>query len=164
MKKLSLLALVVLASSASAEQKELTLTAKQFDKGVKKYFNTIPQCAEIKVDKLRLINDGANGYQEFKLGNVTFTVVLKISEKNKLTNIQITSTSNAKNEQARQGMLCSTYSVMRMLQPKLASKDDALKQAGHLWTLAKEAPFEMTYYFDRIKAQFTPFELNVYTN
>ena len=113
---------------------------------------------------MRLINDGANGYQEFKLGNVTFTAVLKISEKDKLTNIQITSTSNAKNEQARQGMLCSTYSVMRMLQPKLASKDDALKEAGHLWTLAKEAPFEMTYYFDRIKAQFTPFELNVYTN
>lgn len=164
MKKLSLLAFVLLASSALAEQKELTLTAKQFDKGVKKYFNTIPQCAEIKVDELRLINDGANGYQEFKLGNVTFTVILKISEKDKLTNIKITSTGNAKNEQARQGMLCSTYSVMRMLQPKLASKGDALKQAGHLWTLAKEAPFEMTYYFDRIKAQFVPFELNIYTN
>ncbi|MWP47436.1 hypothetical protein [Gilliamella sp. Pas-s27] len=164
MKKLSLLALILLAGAANAEQKELPLTAKQFDKGIKKYFNTIPQCAEMKVDELRLINDGANGYQEFNLGNVTFTVILKINEKDKLTNIQITSTGNAKNEQARQGMLCSTYSVMRMLQPKLASKDDALKQAGHLWVLAKDAPFEMTYYLDRIKAQFVPFELNVYTN
>jgi hypothetical protein len=164
MKKLFLLALVLLTASASAEPKALPLTAKQFDKGVKKYFKTFPQCAEIKIDELRLFNDGANGYQEFQLDNITFTVMLNIDEKDKLTNIQITSSGNAKNEQARQGMLCSTYAVMRMLQPKLASKDDALKQAGHLWVLAKDAPFEMTYYFDRIKAQFVPFELNVYTN
>lgn len=46
MKRLFLLALVLLTVSASAEQKALSLTAKQFDKGVKKYFNSIPQCAE----------------------------------------------------------------------------------------------------------------------
>lgn len=151
MKKLFIFALVLFASIASAEQKALPLTAKQFDSGIKKYFKTIPQCSTIKVDEMRLFNNGANGYQEFKQGNITFTVILKIDEKDKLTNIQITSSStNSKNEQSRQGMLCSTYAVMRMLQPKLATKEDALKQAGLLWKLAKDAPFEMSYFNDRI--------------
>jgi hypothetical protein len=105
---------------------------------------------------LRLFNDGANGYQESQLGNITFVVMLNIDEKDKLTNIQIISSGNAKNEQARQGMLCSTYAVMRMLQPKLASKNDALKQAGHLWVLAKGALFEMAYYFDNNKGAICP--------
>lgn len=164
MKKLSILSLILFASVASAEQKVLPLTAKQFNNGVKQYFKTIPQCSTIEIDEMRLFNDGTNGYQEFKKGNITFAVILKIDEKNKLSNIQITSSTNAKNEQSRQGMLCSTYAVMRMLQPKLATKEDALKQAGHLWELAKDEPFEMTYFNDRIKARFVPFEINVYTN
>lgn len=59
-------------------------------------------------------------------------------------------------------MMCSTYAIMRTLQPDYESHDQAMKQMTHIWKSAKDKPFEMAYYFDKMKAQYVPFELNVY--
>lgn len=141
---------------------ELLITLSDFNKRMPKYFKTIPQCRAAKFSKPKLINDGKSAYQEIELNTSKIDVIATIADSKKLTNISFTSEGKIKNDNDLQAMMCATYSIMRTLQPDYETQDGALRQASHLWKISKDKPFELSYFFDRIKAQHTPFELTIY--
>lgn len=141
---------------------ELMITLHDLNKGMVKFFKTIPQCSNATLTEPRLFKDGKNSYQEIILNSSKIDVITDIAESGKLTNIKFTSMGKIKNDSDLRAMMCSAYSVMRTLQPKDITQEDALKQAKHLWISSKDKPYETSYFSDKIKAQHIPFEFNVY--
>ncbi|MPQ68317.1 MULTISPECIES: hypothetical protein [unclassified Pseudomonas] len=144
------------------KDKSLNLTPREFKEGVIKYLKQIPQCSLSKLTPEHMINDGAVIYQELNLGGAKLDVFVDVAESGKISKIKFLESRGSKDE-SLQAIMCSTYAVMRTLWPdeKLQSHEQALDSMTRLWTLAADKPFEMSFFFDKIKAQVVPFLMEV---
>lgn len=144
------------------ETEALQLTPTSFQAGIKKHMKEIPQCAAAKLDKGSPLNDGQVVYHELTLNGAKVEIFLNVSKSGKILNAKFAATNSAKDDAQLRGMLCSTYAVMRTLQPDLESSDAALKSAKTAWERAKTQPFKMGFYFNSIRTQYVPFEMSVF--
>ncbi|MEW9905280.1 hypothetical protein [Pseudomonas putida] len=147
---------------AAPEETYLELTPKSFQAGMGKYVKEIPQCASAKLSKGEVIKDGKYVYQTLKLSGASVDILLDVNAKGKIAKAKFTGPEGAKNDAQLQAMMCSTYAVMRTLQPEYEKSSQAQKNMTHLWKSAAEKPFTKAFYFNSIKAQYVPFEMNVY--
>lgn len=151
------------AGKSTAQQDSyLELTPKSFQAGMGKYIKEIPQCAAAKLGKGELIKDGKVMYQTLKLGGAAVDILLDVNAKGKIANARFTGPAGAKDDAQLQVMMCSTYAIMRTLQPEYETPGQASKNMTHLWKSAASKPFTKAFYFNTIKAQYVPFEMNVY--
>lgn len=156
------LMLLPLMAGAAQEETYLELTPKSFQAGMGKHLKEIPQCAAAKLSKGELIKDGKVVYQALKMNGASVEVILDVSAKGKISNAKFTGAEGAKNDAQLRAMMCSTYAVMRTLQPDYESSAQAQSNMNHLWQSAASKPFTKAFYFNTIKAQYVPFEMNVY--
>ena len=140
----------------------LELTPKSFGTGIAKYIKEIPQCAAAKLGKGNPIKDGKIVYQELKLNGVEVDIILDVNEAGKISNAKFTGPKGAKDNAQLQLMMCSTYAIMRTLQPKYEKPDQAQSNMSHVWKSAATKPFKMAFYFNSIQTQYVPFEMNVF--
>lgn len=160
---LTLLLPVFAAQAADAQSSTaLTLTPKTFQSGMTKYIKEIPQCASAKLAKASLMKDGQVVYQQLKLDGAEVDILLDVNKAGKISNAKFTGPADAKDESQLQLMMCSTYAIMRTLQPEYESPAQAQRNMTHLWKSAASKPFKMAFYFNSIKAQYVPFEMNVF--
>lgn len=140
----------------------LELTPKSFQAGMMKHLNEIPQCASAKLSKAEPIKDGKVVYHSIKLNDASVDVLLDVNGKGKISNAKFTGPQSAKSDPQLAVMLCSTYAIMRTLQPKYETPQQARSNMNHVWKSAATKPFKMAFYFNNIKTQFVPFEMNVF--
>lgn len=140
----------------------LELTPKSFEAGIAKYIKEIPQCAAAKLGKGNPIKDGKVVYQELKLNGAEVDIILDVSETGKISNAKFTGPKGAKDDAQLQLMMCSTYAIMRTLQPEYEKPDQARSNMSHVWKSAATKPFKMAFYFNSIQTQYLPFEMNVF--
>lgn len=148
--------------SDAKEESHLELTPKTFQAGMGKHLKEIPQCSTAKLSKGELIKDGKVVYQTLKLGSASVDVILDLSANGKIANAKFTGSQGAKNDAQVQVMMCSTYAVMRTLQPDYETPEQASGNMAHVWKSAASKPFTMAFYFNSIKTQYVPFEMNVF--
>ncbi|WJM94950.1 hypothetical protein QEP73_15320 [Pseudomonas defluvii] len=148
-------------SEAPAES-YLELTPKSFQAGMKKHLKEIPQCASAKLSNAEPIKDGKVVYHTIKLNNAAVDVLLDVNGKGKISNAKFTGPESAKNDPQLAVMMCSTYAIMRTLQPEYEKPQQAQKNMKHVWQSAASKPFRMAFYYNNIKTQFVPFEMNVF--
>lgn len=156
------LMLLPLIAGAAQEETTLDLTPKSFQAGVAKHLKEIPQCTDATLSKGAPMKDGKVVYQTLKMNGATVEVVLDVSAKGQISNAKFTGADGAKNDAQLRAMMCSTYAVMRTLQPDYETPSQAQSNMNHLWKSAVSAPFTKAFYFNTIKAQYVPFEMNVY--
>lgn len=140
----------------------LQLTPKSFQGGIAKYIKEIPQCAAAKLGKGNPIKDGQVVYQELKLNGAEVDIILNVSESGKISNAKFTGPNGAKDDAQLQLMMCSTYAIMRTLQPEYEKPEQAQRNMSHVWKSAATKPFKMAFYFNSIQTQYVPFEMNVF--
>ncbi|AZL68800.1 hypothetical protein [Pseudomonas oryziphila] len=148
--------------STAATETSLDLTPKSFQSGMSKHLKEIPQCADAKLGKGELIKDGTVVYQTLKLNGAGLDIILDVNSKGKISNAKFTGPEGPQNDPQLRVMMCSTYAVMRTLQPQYETPEQAQRNMSHLWKSAVSKPFTKAFYFNTIKAQSVPFEMNVY--
>ncbi|AXK52617.1 hypothetical protein [Pseudomonas protegens] len=140
----------------------LPLTSKELESGMKKRFKEVPQCSGVAFGKAQAMKNGEVIYQTLSLKGAQLEMFVEINSAGKVGNAKFLGSKGAKDDPELRLMMCSTYAVMRTLQPELESSEAALKSSSRAWTLSKQKPFEMAFYFNKIKTQYVPFEMNVY--
>lgn len=156
------LMLLPLMAGAAQEETHLDLTPKSFQAGMGKHLKEIPQCAAAKLGNGELIKGGKVVYQTLKMNGASVEVILDVSVKGKISNAKFTGAEGAQNDAQLRAMMCSTYAVMRTLQPEYETPTQAQSNMNHLWSSAASKPFTKAFYFNTIKAQYVPLEMNVY--
>lgn len=156
------LMMLPLMAGAAQEETHLDLTPKSFQAGMGKHLKEIPQCAAARLGKGEVIKDGKAVYQTLKMNGASVEVILNVGAHGKVSNAKFTGAEGAKNDAQLRAMMCSTYAVMRTLQPEYETSSQAQSNMNHLWTSAATKPFTKAFYFNTIKAQYVPFEMNVY--
>lgn len=156
------LMLVPLMAGAAQEESTLDLTPKSFQAGMGKHLKEIPQCAAAKLSKADQIKDGRVVYHTLTMNGASVEVLLDLGKAGKIAKAKFTGAAGANNDAQLRAMMCSTYAVMRTLQPDYETPDQAQSNMSHLWKSAASKPFTKAFYFNTIKAQYVPFEMNVY--
>lgn len=139
----------------------LELTPKTFQAGMAKHIKENPQCASAKWGKAHLMKEGRVVYQELKQNGVEIDIILEVSESGKVSNAKFTGPKDAKDDAQFRLMMCTTYAVMRALQPDVETPEQARRNMAHVWKSATRKPFSMAFYFNTIQTQFVPFEMSV---
>gem|GEM_PF-2324687 len=140
----------------------LELTPKSFQAGMVKHIKEIPQCAAATLGKGSPLKDGRVVYQELKMNGAEVDIILDVNPAGKISNAKFTGPNGAKDNAQLQLMMCSTYAVMRTLQPDLEKPEQAQKNMVHVWKSAATKPFKMAFYFNNIQTQYVPFEMTVF--
>ena len=140
----------------------LELTPKAFQVGMAKHIKEIPQCKAAKLGAGSPIKDGQVVYQELKLDGAEVDIILDVNPAGKISNAKFTGPNGAKDNSQLQLMMCSTYAIMRTLQPEYEKPEQAQRNMSHVWKSAATKPFKMAFYFNSIKTQYVPFEMNVF--
>lgn len=140
----------------------LELTPKAFQVGMAKHIKEIPQCKAAKLGAGNPIKDGQVVYQELKLDGAEVDIILDVNPAGKISNAKFTGPNGAKDNSQLQLMMCSTYAIMRTLQPEYEKPEQAQRNMSHVWKSAATKPFKMAFYFNSIKTQYVPFEMNVF--
>ncbi|UCZ84907.1 hypothetical protein LGQ10_00865 [Pseudomonas sp. L5B5] len=129
---------------------------------MKKRFKEVPQCSDAAFGKAQAVKNGEVIYQTLSLKGGQLEMFVEINSAGKVGKVKFLGIKGAKNDPELRLMMCSTYAVMRTLQPDLESSDVALKKSSRAWTLSKQKPFEMAFYFNKVKTQYVPFEMIIY--
>ncbi|UQS91718.1 hypothetical protein M5C90_10810 [Pseudomonas chlororaphis subsp. piscium] len=140
----------------------LPLSPKELESGMKKRFKEIPQCSAVSFGTANVVKDGAAVYQTLSQAGAQLDVIIDVNSEGKVGNAKFIGAKGAKDDPELQLMMCSTYAVMRTLQPDLETREKAQKNMKHVWVSAQQKPFEMAFYFNKIKTQYVPFEMNVH--
>jgi len=140
----------------------LPLTPKAFRAGIAKYIKEVPQYSAAKLDAGNVLKDGAIVHQALKLNGSEVDILLDVNAAGKISNAKFNGPKGAKDDAQLRLMMCSTYAIMRTLQPDLESPAAAQANMKHSWESAANQPFEKSFYFNKIKTQYVPFEMNVY--
>lgn len=140
----------------------LELTPKSFQVGMVKHIKEIPQCVTAKLGQGSPLKDGQVVYQELKMNGAEVDIILDVNPAGKISNAKFTGPNGAKDDAQLQLMMCSTYAIMRTLQPEYEKPAQARKNMGHVWKSAATKPFKMAFYFNNIQTQYVPFEMNVF--
>ncbi|NWL47168.1 hypothetical protein DM819_15235 [Pseudomonas hunanensis] len=151
------------SKKAEAPQEvHLDLTANSFLVSMRKHLKEIPQCSTAKLSDANPIKGGQVVYHTIKLNSASVDVLLDVDGKGKISNAKFTGVESPRNDPQMVAMLCSTYAIMRTLQPVYETPEQAQGNMTHLWKSASEKPFKMAFYSNNIKAQVIPFEMNVF--
>ncbi|MBA4287519.1 MAG: hypothetical protein C0439_00840 [Pseudomonas sp.] len=140
----------------------LELTPKTFHAGMAKHLKEMPQCSSATLGKGKLLKDGDLVAQVIKQGSAEVDVILEVAKTGKISNAKFTGPKGPKDDPQLRLMMCSTYAIMRTLQPELESPEAAAKSMNTAWVRAAKEPFKMGFYFSSIRTQFVPFEMNVF--
>lgn len=140
----------------------LELTPKSFQAGMAKHIKEIPQCAAAELGKESPLKGGRVLFQELKMNGKKVDIFLDINPAGKLSNAKFIGPDGVKDDAQLRLMMCSTYAVMRTLQPDLETPEEAQKSMTHVWKSAATKPFKMAFYFNNIQTQYLPFEMNVF--
>jgi hypothetical protein len=140
----------------------LELTPKSFAAGIAKYVKEVPECAAAKLGKGNPMKDGQVVYQELKLKGAEVDIFLDVSQSGKISNAKFTGPKGVKDDAQVLLMMCSTYAIMRTLQPEYEKPEQAQSNMSHVWKSAATKPFKMAFYFNSIQTQYVPFEMNVF--
>lgn len=140
----------------------LALTPKSFQVGMLKYIKEIPQCGAARLGKGSPLKGGQVIYQELKMNGVEVDIILDVNSAGKISNAKFTGPRGAKDDAQLRLMMCSTYAIMRTLQPEYEKPAQARENMGYVWTSAETKPFKMAFYSNSIQTQFVPFEMNVF--
>ena len=140
----------------------LELTPKSFQVGMAKHIKEIPQCKAAKLGSGKPIKDGQVVYQELKLNGAEVDIVLSVNPTGKISNAKFTGPNGAKDNAQLELMMCSTYAIMRTLQPEYEKPEMAQRNMSHVWKSAATKPFKMAFYFNSIQTQYVPYEMNVF--
>lgn len=113
----------------------------------------IPQCANLKWSGdhpiLQTITQGVEKADVLLEGD------------HKLKAVTITASGNKTNPATQRFMVCSTYALVRALQPDYFSGQQALDSAVDAWKRAAGAPAPLAIIFDKIVVQYVPFMLKL---
>lgn len=88
---------------------ELLITLNDFNKKIDQHLKDYPQCNNFKMTKDKLFNDGKNAFQELTINDKLLEVTASITNNKMLTQLQIASHSNPKDDMAMRAMICITY-------------------------------------------------------
>ena len=94
---------------------------------MKKRFKEVPQCSDVAFGKAQAVKNSEVIYQTLSLKGGQLEMFVEINSSGKVGKVKFLGIKGAKNDPELRLMMCSTYAVMRTLQPDLESSDVALK-------------------------------------
>jgi hypothetical protein len=145
---------------SAAKPTSLELTPKAFQAGMKKYVKEEEDCRSTSFGPLHPLKEGAVVYQEAKLEGATAQMFLDVASSGKITSAKFEAPQ--KDAEHLMLMTCTTYALMRTMQPKYATQASAHGDVVHLWTEAQVKPFSKAFFFNTFKAQVIPLQLEVF--
>ena len=148
--------------AAKPAEKSLSLTPKAFQSGMTLHVKEIPQCSSATLTPGKLVKNGTVVYQQLKSKGAEVDIILHLNPSGTIASAQFVAPQSAKDNAQLSAMMCSTYAIMRTLQPDLETKAAAQANMKHSWASAAQKPFVKAFYFNTIKTQLVPLEMNVY--
>ncbi|WP_263262091.1 hypothetical protein [Pseudomonas sp. RIT-PI-S] len=139
--------------------KALELTPEGLQTGMKKYIQEEADCRSTDFGKIVPLK-GARIRQQLEREGAKVNMVLDVAQSGQLTNIRFA--AEVKDQAHLTLMLCATYATMRTLQPTAQPPGTVKSTVLQLWQDAQQKPSAKPFYSSTLKAQMTPFELNVY--